>query len=269
MRRVMLTIAVLYALTLTGVAQRPPRFEVASVKPSAPDQDGSSITYPGPSLRVARLPLRDIIGWAYDIGTPSAIGDPAGYRLVGGPETLLTRKFDIDARSSPDTTVEQKKAMLRTLLAERFKLRIRRETRQVPLYAVRLANKAPGVGLKPSTVVCDSEQGRAMSAGNRDKPNTCSVVRSELVGGIRIFRGAGPMSAMVRQMHGEFDRPVVDETGLTGNYEWSIKYRGPRQEIDAPLFEDAVRQNLGLLIVPKKGPYEVHVIDSAEQPTPN
>ena len=269
MRRMLLTVAILCALTLTGVAQQPPRFDVASVKPSAPDQNGSSITYPGPSLRVARLPLQDIIGWAYDIGTPSAIGDPAGYRLVGGPEALLTRKFDIDARTSPDATVEQKKTMLRTLLVERFKLRIRRETRQVPLYAVTLANKAPGSGLKLSTVVCDSEQGRAMSAGKRDKPNTCSVVRSELVGGIRIFRGAGPMSAMVRQMHGEFDRPVVDETGLTGNYEWSIKYRGPRQEIDAPLFEDAVRQNLGLRIVSKKGPYDVHVIDSVEQPRPN
>ena len=61
----------------------------------------------------------------------------------------------------------------------------------------------------------------------------------------------------------------MDETGLTGNYEWSIKYRPPRQEIDAPLFEDAVRQNLGLRIVSKKGPYEVHVIDSVEQPRPN
>ena len=270
MRRMMLTIAVLCALTLTGAAQQSPRFEAASVKPSAPNQNGGEINFGrGPTGRVANRSLRDIIGWAYDIGTPSDIGDPAGYRLVGGPEALLSRKFDIDARTSPDATVEQKKAMLRTLLAERFKLRIRREMRQVPLYAVTLANKAPGSELKPSTVVCDSEQGRAMSAGNRDKPNTCSVVRSELVGGIRIFRGAGPMSAMVRQMHGQFDRPVVDETGLTGNYEWSLKYRGARQDIDAPLFEDAVRQSLGLRIVPKTGPYEVHVIDSVEPPTPN
>jgi uncharacterized protein (TIGR03435 family) len=93
------------------------------------------------------------------------------------------------------------------------------------------------------------------------------VARSELVGGIRIFRGAGPMSDLVRQMHKELDRPVVDETGLTGNYEWSIKYRGARQEIDAPLLEDAVRQNLGLRLVPKTGAYEVLVIDSVDRPT--
>ena len=70
-------------------------------------------------------------------------------------------------------------------------------------------------------------------------------------------------------MHGQLDRPVVDESGLTGNYEWSVSYRGARQEIDAPLFEDAVRQNLGLRIVPKTGPYEVLVIDSVERPTPD
>jgi uncharacterized protein (TIGR03435 family) len=266
------TLVLLFAVgaSFAAQAQAPPRFEVASVKPSAPNQFSSEINFGrGPAARVANQPLRDIISWAYDLGMASSLGDPAGYRLVGGPNALLSQSFDIDARTSPDATVAQKKAMLRTLLAERFKLRIRRETRQVPIYAVTLAKKTPGSGLKPSTIVCDSEEGRALRAANRDKPTACSVARSELAGGIRIFRGAGPMSAMVLQMHSPLDRPVVDETGLTGNYEWSVKYRGPRQEIDAPLFEDAVRQSLGLRIVAKTGPYEVHVIDSVEMPTPN
>ena len=264
------TLIALFVLGASFAAQaQTPRFEVASVKPRAPNQDGSSINFGPGQARVANQPLRDIISWAYDLGMASSLGDPAAYRLVGGPNALLSRPFDIDGRTSPNATIEQKKAMLRTLLAERFKLRIRRETRQVPLYALMLANKTPGAGLKPSTLDCDSEQGRALRAANYDKPTPCSVSRSELVGGIRIFRGAGPMSAMVRRMHSQLDRPVVDETGLVGNYAWSIRYRGPRQEIDAPLFEDAVRQNLGLRIVPKTGPYEVHVIESVEMPTPN
>lgn len=270
MRRTLITLIALGA-SLAAHAQAP-AFDVASVKPSAPNQNESSMRGnlgPGPSLRLSNQALRDIIGWAYNIGSPSVAGDPAEYRLVGGLDALLSRSFDIEARTSPDATVEQKKAMLRTLLAERFKLRIRRETRQVPLYAVTLANKTPGAGLKPSRLVCDSAEGRALRSANFNKPTPCSVARSELGGGIRIFRGAGPISAMVRQMHGEFDRPVVDETGLAGNYEWSIRYRGARQEIDAPLFEDAVRQNLGLRIVPKRGPYEVLVIDSVEMPTAN
>lgn len=270
MRSTLLAVLFTVGASLAAQAQTPPRFEVASVKPSAPNQNSREINFGrGPAARVANQALRDIIGWAYDLGSLSIAGDPAEYRLVGGPKELLSRAFDIEARTSPDATVAQKKAMLRTLLADRFKLRIRRETRQIPLYAVALANKAPGAGLKPSRLDCDSEQGRALRAANFDKPTPCSVARRELAGGIRIFRGAGPMSAMVRQMHGPLDRPVVDETGLTGNYEWSITYRGPRQEIDAPLFEDAVRQNLGLRIVPKTGPYEVHVIDSVEMPTPN
>jgi len=268
MRRILMTFVIVGA-SLAARAQAP-TFDVASVKPSAPNQNGSSIFFPpGPAARVANQPLRDIISWAYDLGMASILGDPAGYRLVGGPNALLSRMFDIEARTSAGATVEEKKAMLRTLLADRFKLRIRRETRQIPLYAVTLANKAPGPGLKPSTLECDSEQGRALRAANYDKPTPCSVARNELVGGIRIFRGAGAMSAMVRQMHAQLDRPVVDETGLTGKYEWSIRFRGARQEIDAPLFEDAVRQNLGLRIVSKTGPYEVLVIDSVEMPTGN
>lgn len=268
MRRILIVVFAIGA-TLPALAQTP-RFEVASVKPSAPNQLSSEINFGRVgSARIANQALRDIIGWAYDIGSPSIAGDPAQYRLVGGPAALLSRPFDIEARTSPDATIADKKAMLRTLLSERFKLRMRRETRQIPIYAVTLANKTPGAGLKPSTIVCDSDEGRALRAANFDKPTPCSVARSELVGGIRFFRGAGPMSAMVRQMHSPLDRPVVDETGLTGNYEWSFTYRGPRQEIDAPLFEDAIRQNLGLRIVAKTGPYEVHVIDSVEMPTPN
>ena len=266
------TLIVLFALaaSLAVQAQAPPRFEIASVKPSAPNQNFGEINFGrGQAARVANQSLRDIIGWAYDLGSPSIAGDPARYRLVGGPEALLSRDFDIEARSPADTTIAQKKAMLRTLLAERFKLRIRRETRQVPLYAVTLAGKAPAPGLKPTTLDCDSEQGQALRAANIDKTTPCNVARSELAGGFRIVHGAGPISALVRRMHSHLDRPVVDETGLTGNYEWSVKFRGPRQEIDAPLFEDAVRQTLGLRIVAKTGPYEVHVVDSVEMPTPN
>jgi uncharacterized protein (TIGR03435 family) len=251
------------ALPVAAQSDRP-RFEVASVKPSARTSAffSESSYGPGTVARFRRVSLRTLIAHAYDLDVNAAT-EGGEDRLVGGPASLLDSPFDVDARAPEGATVVQKKAMLRTLLAERFKLRIRRETRQVPLYSVTLANKAPGTGLKPSTVVCDSVQGRAI----RGAP--CMVARSELVGGIRIFRGAGPMSALVHQMHKELGRPVVDETGLTGNYEWSIKYRGPRQEIDAPLLEDAVRQNLGLRLVPKKGPYEVLVIDSVEAPTPN
>jgi uncharacterized protein (TIGR03435 family) len=268
MHKVLITLLAVSAAL--GAQGQTPRFDVASVRPSAPNQNSAEINFgPGPAARVANQALRDIIGWAYDIGSPSIAGDPAKYRLVGGPDKVLSQPFDIDARTSADATVEQKKAMLRALLAERFKLRTHRETRQVPLYAVTLMNKAPGAGLKPSTLDCDSEKGRALRAANYDKPTPCSVARSELASGIRILRGAGPLSALVRRMHSQLDRPVVDETGLTGNYEWSVRYRGARQEIDAPLFEDAVRQTLGLRIVPKTGPYEVLVIDAVEMPTAN
>ena len=123
-----LTALLAVGASIAAQAQAPAAFDVASVKPSAPNQNESSMRGnlgSGPTLRLSNQALRDIIGWAYDIGSPSVAGDPAAYRLVGGRDALLSRLFDIDARTSPDATIEQKKAMLRTLLAERFKLRIR------------------------------------------------------------------------------------------------------------------------------------------------
>jgi uncharacterized protein (TIGR03435 family) len=77
------------------------------------------------------------------------------------------------------------------------------------------------------------------------------------------------MSSLLRQMQGKLDRPLVDRTGLSGNFEWATKYRLPPSEGEAPVFVDAVRQDLGLRVTPTKGPFEVLVIDSVEVPSEN
>ena len=76
------------------------------------------------------------------------------------------------------------------------------------------------------------------------------------------------MASLLRQMQQKLDRPLVDQTGLVGNFEWATKYR-LSAEGEAPLFVDAVRQDLGLRITATKGPFEVLVIDSVEMPSEN
>ena len=71
------------------------------------------------------------------------------------------------------------------------------------------------------------------------------------------------------RMQDHFDRPLIDGTGLTGNFEWSTRFRSATSDADAPLFIDAIQRDFGLRVDSRTGPYEVFVIDSVEMPTPN
>ncbi len=256
-------------VTVLTAGQAPLTFEVASVKPSAPNTQLSTWGYgPGATVRFQNIGLRPIIADAYDLDFNAATSG-GEYRLVGGPRGLLDRPFDIDARAPAGATQAQKKEMLRTLLADRFKLRIRKETRQMPIYVLTMAGKDFGKGLKRSSLDCDSQAAKEYRSKNRDVPTPCNVLRTEATRSSYAFRGAGPMSKLLSRIQEKLDRPLVDQTGLSGNFEWATKYRLSPIEGDAPVFVDAVRQDLGLRVTPTNGPFEVFVIDSVQMPTPN
>jgi uncharacterized protein (TIGR03435 family) len=265
--RLVVAVALLSLVALPSFAQ-PRTFEVVSVLSSAPDQNGSFCRFDLPAAaQCGNMPLRDIISIAYDLGRASLLNDDGMFRLVGGPNDLLSRPFDIQGRTSADASIADKKEMLRAVLRDRFALRIRPEIRQVPIFAVTRDGKDLGPGLKPTTVDCASAEMRARRAAN--EPTPCGVLRSELAGGIRIARSVGTMQAFARSVQSQLGRPVIDQTGLTGTFAWSARYRSDNSNIDAPVFVDAIRQELGLRIVPKTGPYEVMVIDSVAPPTSN
>ena len=77
------------------------------------------------------------------------------------------------------------------------------------------------------------------------------------------------MSHLVDRMQDYFDRPLIDGTGLTGNFEWSTRFRSTTSDAGAPLFMDAIQQDFGLRVEPRTGPFEVFVIESVEMPTAN
>ena len=267
--RVVLIFLLTVLITAPAAQQQGPAFELASVKPSAANRDFSEWRWgPGATVMFHNVSLRVIIADAddLDVNAASAGGE---YRLVGGPGALLLRAFDIDARAPAGATQADKKAMLRRLLADRFKLRIRKETRQMPLYALTLAGKEFGPGFKRSTLDCNSDAAKEYTQKNRDVATPCNVLRTEATRSSYAFRGAGPMSSLVRRIQEKLDRPVIDQTGLTGNFEWATKYRLSPTEGEAPIFVDAIRQDLGLRVTSIKGPFEVLVIDSVEMPTPN
>jgi uncharacterized protein (TIGR03435 family) len=285
MRGLMLGLSVVAGLAMVGVAQeKEAAFEVATVKrnTSAP---GNSLLrrLPGGRLTATNMPVRPMITFAYGL---------AQYQLVGGPSWITNDAFDIVAKmegdpapSPPGSGADPMQLALRGLLADRFKLKVHRETREMDIYALVMAKPggAPGPSLKPSTADCAAQAAAARRGGPPPGPPGPPVPGSPFCG---IFGGPGrlrfgglPATAFGQAFSGQSGRMVVDRTGLTGSWDFELTFavegRGgpggggpdaPAIDPNAPSFFTAVQEQLGLKLESTKGPVEVLVIDAIEKP---
>ena len=256
--------------------QTTPAFEVASVKLNKIiDARRSGIIQPGRFAQTATS-LRSLIRMAYS--------RPFGGRdIVGGPEWVDSARFDVDARGNfqladfmprPDGPglVYQ---MLRSLLEDRFKLMVRVETRDQPIYALRVANRDGRLGpqLKRSDVDCDAVLGEFAKTGKWRTPAEpgkgppCSSGGTP--GHIRIEDLS--MSQLAAVLSGPANRVVRDQTELSGNFDLTLDYTPDELEVQTGSisFFTALQEQLGLRLEPMRGPVEVLVIDHVEQPTPD
>ena len=233
------------ALLLAGAdanlaAQTPetPAFEVASVKPSNPNPDPSNplsmialmLPQPGGRFTATNTPLRMLIMAAFELRQEA--------QLVGGPPTLLAAKYDITARAESTATIGMKELpqLLRTLLADRFKLKTHTETREMPVYDLVLARSDGRLGpdIKPSQSDCSPEetlarQGAALAKGDvasfLGKPAPCSVSTDTSGGPLNLLLRADgqEMKQLVEVLTQFTGRTVRDKTGLTGRYDFAMK----------------------------------------------
>jgi uncharacterized protein (TIGR03435 family) len=285
-------IAMAVALVLISMANvhaqpKPLRFEVASIRPStAPPTPGSGGVefLPGGTVRAPRVPIMFLVAVAYDV--------PFRY-VNGGSEAiekqLMEQRFAIDAKAStsalppPAATFMATqqgegrvlREMLKTLLTERFKLTAHFETREFPLYELKVA--PGGHKLTPTARNCE--------------PKTVDEARSPPCGrqgggpanGLRLRDS--PISSLSGMLTGLLDRVVVDRTGIKGRFDidvppWSRGLPAP-ERLPAP-GEDpepqpdpngpsifAVLQPLGLRLEATRGQVEILVVDHVEMPTPN
>jgi uncharacterized protein (TIGR03435 family) len=179
--------------------------------------------------------LKGLIAEAYQV--------PAD-QITGGPTWLDTDAFDIAARAGQPAKPEQMRLMLQTLLAERFKLALHRETKQLPIYVLVVAKNGPKFhALKDAP----TEQRNHLSF--KDMPSL-----------------AGILSTFA-------ERPVVDQTGLKGDFYLDLDMSKPLQSMDADgpgaAIISAVEDQFGLKLMSTKGPIEFLVVDRAEKPSEN
>ncbi len=257
------------------------RFEVASVKENtSPERRASRRFMPGGRVEIRNMSLRMLVGFAYGIDTSAE-----DFRLSGGPEDLLKRRFDINAVAPADSlpTPSDLVRMLRALLAERFALTTHTETRSMPVFALTVAREGRlGPGLRPSQHNCREWAGSPLETEPKDENGhgLCGPSQAELLpGGVR-RRYAGTIATLAqliqRQATELRDRLVVDMTGLSGSYQWELVYSqtslgslGAEPDANLPSVFTAFREQLGLKLESKTAPVEIRIIDSVSLPSPN
>ena len=256
-RAVALLLVACSSAGMVAQSQPPAALEVASVVPnqSGPAAGQRVMMQPGGTIVVTNFPVRPLVQMAFRV-QPS--------QLIGGPEWLRTDRFDITARSSsPSMTPEAFSAVLGAVLTERFKLRVSRETRELPVYTLvtARADGAPGPGLRRVPAGCGSPQA-----------NPTELPRCNMNNPPGRVTGSGITIAMLAFGIGSnFDRVLVDRTGLAGWFDVQLEWAASLGDATAvgPTLVTALQEQLGLKVDTSRAPVEVVVIDSIEKPAAN
>jgi uncharacterized protein (TIGR03435 family) len=243
------------------------RFDVASIKPANPDPHAMfGIRHmPGGGISAAGVTLKLLIENAYGV---------QDFQIAGGPGWLETARYNIEAKPDSPAGPNEWRGMLQNLLVDRFRLAVHRETKELPVYALVLARKDGKLG---TGMVEAKEGGCAVrdpskpigEAGPGQLPWCGNVLGalSQLTGTAATI---GDMAGMLSLYVG---RKVIDHTGLTGKYDFTLSFtpdaRPPSAPADGPTLFAALQEEFGLKLEAQKGPVEILVIERAEKPSEN
>lgn len=232
-------------------SQTPPAFDVVSIKPS--DRDKSGLPYRvGPDILTTSGALKHLIMLAYDADFD---------QVTGGADWTQSEFYDIQAKAAGPASTRQIKAMLQTLLADRFQLKLAHETKVMPGYALVVAKNGPKLSA-PRTDV---------------PPESTGVIQ---LGGGEIWGRGITMSHLAHGLHLELQVPVINQTEIEGHYDCKLRFEEANRELmdDSDTAPAATApknsiftalQELGLRLESRKLPVEILKIESAVKPAEN
>ncbi len=237
-------------------ASSDPAFEVATIKPTGPDEPGKMLTIQGEQFRVVSFSLGELISFAYELHTK---------QLVDAPAWVDTEKFDIDAKpDTPGTPNDtQLKTMLKKLLVERFQLKFHQDKKILAVYALE-------PGKSPQLKKADPDAGALPGFWFGGGLGKLNVRNARMIDFTRFLQSA------------VLDRPVVDQTNLQGRWDFTLNWTPdesqfggmrvppPSDKADAPppIFT-AIQEQDGLKLEPTRAEVPVMVIDKLERPSEN
>jgi uncharacterized protein (TIGR03435 family) len=252
-------------------------FDVASVRESQVDAQkgftvGGGFTPHTTMLRGSNLDIGNLLVMAYDL---------QHYQLDGVPQQFRGVYFNVSAKADSDADARlatlsneqqrlEQQHMLQVLLADRFKLRVHWETKERDVYNLMVAKGGPKLGAENSKPPTADE---LKWLGDHLVP---PLYQRNDGKGYDFFGHGCRMEQLVPILAGQFGRPVIDKTGLTGKYDFVLKYSGrwdsdrAADDMDPLLpMDQAIQQELGLKVEAAKGPVQVLVIDHLEKPSEN
>lgn len=271
-----------------------PSFDVVSVKRVARGTPPSVVmgvppgqiaVRPGGRFAAPWVTVRDLVRVAYGI---------TDVQVLGGPEWVPTDRFDIEAVTRPDVTADDARAMIRTLLADRFGLTARQEQRELPVNVLQVARSDRRLGqqLRPSGLECQPPSrppglsfvpappppppgGAGRSLVLTAAPIRCLTLQVSWHISLREVT----MAYFAARLIPVVEALVVDRTGLMGTYDLDLTFMPPGVgpplvngapiTIDAPALGTALRDQLGLKLETERAPVGVVVIDAVRPPTEN
>jgi uncharacterized protein (TIGR03435 family) len=256
-----LMLALLAHAQTPAAVKSPPKFEVATIKPGHNDGHGPSGIRPAPGGEryiATNITLKALITVAYRLRPD---------QVIGGPGWMDTDVYDMNAKAEQPSSLEELHLMLRDLLADRFKLRFHRDTKEMPIYALTVGKDGPK--LKPH---------EAQSAGD-----PWIDVTFDPFPHATWHAKSAPLDYFAWRLSGILDRPVVDQTNLKGGYDFEFSYtadlppgmqpgallNGAAIDTSGPTIFEAIRKQLGLTLERGKGSVDTLVIDHAEKAPEN
>jgi len=237
-RRLPLVLAVLILPCGSSQLQRGLEFDVVSIRPGGGGMPASMVS--GDSVSLSGVSVVELMRMAFDLHS---------FQFVGVPRWVVTEKFAVMAKTNRPVTPDERKEMMQSLLADRFRLTVHRETRNISGLALVLAKGGPKFRETTDKSV-----------------TTADSVR--MVGPHRLLAKGAPLSEFVKVLNRNvLSEPVVDKTGLVGRYDFQLGWGDNPQTPDK--ISQAILQQLGLKLVAQKVPVEVMVIDQVHMPTPD
>jgi uncharacterized protein (TIGR03435 family) len=219
------------------------------------------------------VPLHFLIQLAYNV---------KDFQIQAAPSWLNSDRYDVEAKANTDVTFAQMRPMLRAVLADRLRLSLRIETRELPVYELTVARGGFKIAaIKDGDCVTSSPNAspspRPLSIGPL---NVCGGVRRQILRPVpertdRIEAVGIAMAKLIEILSGDIDRSIIDKTGFTDVFNVHLEFAPnlPIGEVSggatAPSLFTALQEQLGLKLEPTRGRADVLVIDHVEKPTPN
>lgn len=266
-------IGILWAAAAVQAQPAPEKFEVASIKPAGPQsvrgREGGPGTKDPTHFRFQSATVEDLI----------VIGYHVDYFQVTSKVPIDREHYDVSANVPENATREQFRLMMRNLLEERFHLKAKVESREFAGYELVVAKTGLKLKESSSAAAPTHESRRPADDGFPDLPpgRPGLISNHTMSGGFVLVRTRArqePISILAQSLHAPGEAPVVDRTGLTGKYDFTLEYTtdvpGSAHDGDsatpvAPSVFTALQQQLGLQLVAKKLPFDVVVVEAVDR----